>query len=214
MAPLHPPDRLAWALVHSRRRVDVVRGVELVQAALSVDAGASQRDLRYLLAVGQYRERHYLDARETLKGLLDVSSRRGGRARGRVLGRGGGVVCAVGGDVDWDRGCSPLPRHGTWLEVRTPCLWGRSACLGTGGHAVQAPPRAASTRDGQSACEHDGHLACHLLFYLPDLETAGGGHPSEPPPFHPRTHPLPPSLSTHAHITHPPLPPPPPLAHP
>ncbi|KAL6766817.1 hypothetical protein ACKKBG_A37475 [Auxenochlorella protothecoides x Auxenochlorella symbiontica] len=61
--------RLAWAQVHSTKTSDVDRGVELLQAMLTQES-ADTRDLLYLLAVGQYRRRHYLDARTTLRDLL------------------------------------------------------------------------------------------------------------------------------------------------
>lgn len=67
------PCRLAWAQVHSTKTSDVDRGVELLQAMLTQES-ADTRDLKYLLAVGQYRRRHYLDARATLRDLLQVGS--------------------------------------------------------------------------------------------------------------------------------------------
>lgn len=48
--PLPFPRRLSWALVHSRRREDVQRGVELAEA-LAHGEGLEQRDVLYLVAV-------------------------------------------------------------------------------------------------------------------------------------------------------------------
>ena len=62
---------MAWALVHSEKRSDVDRGLEILGALLTVDE-SEKRDLQYLLAVGQYRRRYYLDARATLQALLQV----------------------------------------------------------------------------------------------------------------------------------------------
>jgi hypothetical protein len=65
---------LAWALVHSREGgADVQRGIELAEA-LTDGRGVEQRDLLYLVAVGRYRQRKYIEARKTLKGLLEVGS--------------------------------------------------------------------------------------------------------------------------------------------
>ncbi|KAI3430291.1 hypothetical protein D9Q98_004887 [Chlorella vulgaris] len=63
--------RLAWALVHSRESSDVQRGIELAEA-LTDSPGLEQRDLLYLVAVGKVRQRKYIDARRTLKGLMQV----------------------------------------------------------------------------------------------------------------------------------------------
>lgn len=73
---LNVSDRLAWALVHSEKRSDVDRGIEILGALLSVD-DVEKRELEYLLAVGQYRRRYYLDARSTLKELLKVRDQGG-----------------------------------------------------------------------------------------------------------------------------------------
>lgn len=71
--------RLSWALVHSRAASDVGRGVELAEA-LADTPGAEARDLRYLVAVGRYRQRHHIEARKLLKALLLVRAlRRWGR---------------------------------------------------------------------------------------------------------------------------------------
>lgn len=56
--------RLCWALVHSRERRDVRDGVQLVEAMLTDEQGQDQRDLMYLLAVGQFRQRNYMGARQ------------------------------------------------------------------------------------------------------------------------------------------------------
>jgi fission 1 protein len=66
--------------VHSRDTRDVTLGLQLVEAMLSqaeVDQGTSQttvnrRELLYLQAVGLYRHGNNLDARQTLKSLLEA----------------------------------------------------------------------------------------------------------------------------------------------
>ncbi|KAI7839107.1 hypothetical protein COHA_007112 [Chlorella ohadii] len=63
--------RLSWALVHSREPADVQRGIELAEA-LTDSGGLEQRDLLYLVAVGKFRQRKYIEARKTLKGLMQV----------------------------------------------------------------------------------------------------------------------------------------------
>eukprot|EP00887_Chlorella_sp_A99_P000365 scaffold13.g365.t1 len=62
--------RLAWSQVHSRDKRDVLQGMELLEGLLRGDSH-EERDLKYLLAVGKYRSRHYIDARRTLKELLE-----------------------------------------------------------------------------------------------------------------------------------------------
>ena len=66
-----PSRRLSWALVHSQVPGEVQRGIELAEA-LTDSAGLDQRDLLYLVAVGKYRQRRYIEARRTLKGLMQV----------------------------------------------------------------------------------------------------------------------------------------------
>ncbi len=44
--------------------------MELISALLTTD-GAEQRELLYLRAVAQFRLKHYLDSRNTLKSLLE-----------------------------------------------------------------------------------------------------------------------------------------------
>lgn len=60
----------SWALVHSHRSQDVRRGLELVAALVSADP-KERRELLYLKSVGQYRLKNNLEARETLKSLLE-----------------------------------------------------------------------------------------------------------------------------------------------
>ncbi|KAI8113245.1 hypothetical protein M9435_003249 [Picochlorum sp. BPE23] len=67
-----------WALVHSRAKGrDVDMGLDFVQALLSHPESTSEmvsrRELLYLKAVGEYRKKEYLRARETLQGLLKVN---------------------------------------------------------------------------------------------------------------------------------------------
>ena len=67
-----------WALVHSRAKGrDVDMGLDFVQALLSHPESTgemvSRRELLYLKAVGEYRKKEYLRARETLQGLLRVN---------------------------------------------------------------------------------------------------------------------------------------------
>lgn len=64
--------RYGWALVHSTRKQDVPKGLKLCQTMLR-DKEGDERDLLYLLAVAQYRQKTYLDARKTLDRLLEVS---------------------------------------------------------------------------------------------------------------------------------------------
>lgn len=173
--PTAPPHRLAWALVHSRRRADVVRGVEVVQAALSMDAAAGQRDLRYLLAVGQYRERHYLDARETLKGLLEVGGDLDRRAR----------VHGPGGEAD------SLQGRGAQSPVRAPRSPEQSACLDAGRGALRMLPSAACTRGDLPARKRGGRLARRLLCTC--TSCAGTGRlpqTPQPQPAYPPTSPI------------------------
>ena len=90
--------RLAWALVHSRRPGEVQRGIGLAEA-LTDSEGLEQRDLLYLVAVGRWRQRKYIEARRTLRGLMQVC--RGGVAGGVQRPRGGrgaggrsrGLIC-------------------------------------------------------------------------------------------------------------------------
>lgn len=60
---------LTWALVHSYDKTDVQRGLQLCLAMLSGE-GSNKRELLYLKAVGEFRARHHLSARQTLKDLL------------------------------------------------------------------------------------------------------------------------------------------------
>lgn len=60
---------LTWALVHSHKKTDVSRGLELIDALLTSD-GTERRELLYLRAVGQFRLKHHLDARKTLKAIM------------------------------------------------------------------------------------------------------------------------------------------------
>jgi len=61
---------LTWALVHSHEKHDASRGLELISALLTSDA-AETRELLYLRAVAQFRLRHHLDSRTTLRSLLE-----------------------------------------------------------------------------------------------------------------------------------------------
>ena len=78
-----PACSLSWALVHSHARADVAKGVDLAEAMLH-SSSLEARDLQYLIAVGKYRSKKYLDARRILKEVLEV------RSRGRSGGGGGG----------------------------------------------------------------------------------------------------------------------------
>jgi hypothetical protein len=59
----------------------VQRGIELAEA-LTDSEGLEQRDLLYLVAVGRWRQRKHIEARRTLRGLMQV-------------GRGGVAGCGV-----------------------------------------------------------------------------------------------------------------------
>ena len=62
-----------WALVHSRNKTDVILGLQLVEALLShPEDGLNHRELLYLKAVGLYRRGENLDARQTLKELIEA----------------------------------------------------------------------------------------------------------------------------------------------
>lgn len=56
--------------MHSHSKTDIGVGLELLQALLSAE-GTDKRELRYLTAVGQYRLRRELEARRTLKAVLE-----------------------------------------------------------------------------------------------------------------------------------------------
>ena len=55
--------------MHSHDKCDVARGLELVAALLSSDS-ADRRELLYLRGVAQFRQRHNMAARTTLKEAL------------------------------------------------------------------------------------------------------------------------------------------------
>jgi hypothetical protein len=63
------PRSFAWALVHSRSPADVRVGLELLEALLAAE-GANRRELLFLTAVGQFRQRRALEARRTLQAAL------------------------------------------------------------------------------------------------------------------------------------------------
>lgn len=64
--------RLSWALVHSPQAAQQLRGIELAEAlSHHPGEGVDPRDLLYLVAVGKFRVRHYIEARRTLKGLME-----------------------------------------------------------------------------------------------------------------------------------------------
>lgn len=56
--------------MHARSTLDVRRGLDLVEAMLHSE-GTDKRELRYLQAVGLYRQRYSLEARRALKELLE-----------------------------------------------------------------------------------------------------------------------------------------------
>ena len=62
-------DSYVWALVHSRDKSDVRRGLELISALVSTE-NADMRELKYLKAVGEFRLQRPLAARQTLKETL------------------------------------------------------------------------------------------------------------------------------------------------
>lgn len=57
-------------MVHSRDQQSVRQGLELCTALLSGDA-VDRRELLYLRGVGEFRLKHHLAARKSLKELLD-----------------------------------------------------------------------------------------------------------------------------------------------
>ena len=60
-------------MVHSRDKTDVILGLQLVEALLShPEDGLNRRELLYLKAVGMYRRGENLEARQTLKALLEA----------------------------------------------------------------------------------------------------------------------------------------------
>ena len=70
--------------MHSHARADVTKGVDLAEAMLH-SSSLEARDLQYLVAVGKYRSRKYLDARRILKEVLEV-----GKVARTSRGGGGG----------------------------------------------------------------------------------------------------------------------------
>ena len=95
LIPCWPPlHRLSWALVHSPAPANIKRGLDLAEALLDGlpegggggGVGGSEgdaegpppldsRDLRYLLAVGKYRQRRYIEVQHVLRGLwLDAAA--------------------------------------------------------------------------------------------------------------------------------------------
>lgn len=71
--------------VHNNTRANQVRGLDLAAAALENDARSADQDreLRYYLAVGQYKLGRCLDARRTLAALLQVGAGGGCTSVGR-----------------------------------------------------------------------------------------------------------------------------------
>ncbi|KAL4424719.1 hypothetical protein ABPG77_000062 [Micractinium sp. CCAP 211/92] len=64
--------RLTWALVHSPARAHIARGIELAEALSDHPGRLDQRDMIYLICVGKFRQKKFIEARKTLKGLLEA----------------------------------------------------------------------------------------------------------------------------------------------
>ncbi|XP_058737847.1 mitochondrial fission 1 protein A-like [Vicia villosa] len=66
--------RLSWALVHSRQKEDIQRGVAMLETSLGNDKSPlHQREKLYLLAVGYYRTNDYTRSRQLLEQCLEIA---------------------------------------------------------------------------------------------------------------------------------------------
>ncbi|GAV81495.1 hypothetical protein CFOL_v3_24950 [Cephalotus follicularis] len=66
--------RLSWALVHSRQKEDVQRGIAMLEASLANSSATLQhREKLYLLAVGHYRSGAYSRSRQLLEQCLEMA---------------------------------------------------------------------------------------------------------------------------------------------
>lgn len=65
--------RLSWALVHSKRPEDVLRGIEMLKASVEGTGTLLQkRENLYLLAVGYYRSGDYSKSRQLVERCLEI----------------------------------------------------------------------------------------------------------------------------------------------
>ncbi|KAM7270062.1 hypothetical protein ACFE04_029276 [Oxalis oulophora] len=67
--------RLSWALVHSRQKDDVQRGIAMLEASLdnvNSTSTSPKREKVYLLAVGYYRSGEYARSRQLLDQCLEM----------------------------------------------------------------------------------------------------------------------------------------------
>ncbi|MED6172294.1 Mitochondrial fission 1 protein A [Stylosanthes scabra] len=66
--------RLSWALVHSRQKEDVQRGIAMLETSLgNTKSPLHQREKLYLLAVGYYRSNDYGRSRQLLVQCLEIA---------------------------------------------------------------------------------------------------------------------------------------------
>ncbi|KAK7336474.1 hypothetical protein VNO77_17016 [Canavalia gladiata] len=66
--------RLSWALVHSRQKEDVQRGIAMLETSLGNERSPlHQREKLYLLAVGYYRSNDYARSRQLVGQCLDIA---------------------------------------------------------------------------------------------------------------------------------------------
>ncbi|MED6193179.1 Mitochondrial fission 1 protein A [Stylosanthes scabra] len=66
--------RLSWALVHSRQKEDVQRGIAMLETSLgNTKSPLHQREKLYLLAVGYYRSNNYGRSRQLLVQCLEIA---------------------------------------------------------------------------------------------------------------------------------------------
>ncbi|XP_004493417.1 mitochondrial fission 1 protein A [Cicer arietinum] len=66
--------RLSWALVHSRQKEDIHRGIAMLETSLGNDRSPlHQREKLYLLAVGYYRTNDYGRSRQLLEQCLEIA---------------------------------------------------------------------------------------------------------------------------------------------
>ncbi|XP_020235990.1 mitochondrial fission 1 protein A [Cajanus cajan] len=66
--------RLSWALVHSRQKEDIQRGIAMLETSLGNDKSPlHQREKLYLLAVGYYRSNDYARSRQLVEQCLEIA---------------------------------------------------------------------------------------------------------------------------------------------
>lgn len=97
--------RYAWALVHGPKKANVTLGLDLCEAMLTNGGDEDKRELLYLLAVGKYRQKKFIECRRTLKGLKEV----------RGAAAAAGEICISGEARSW-RLAAPARRASSVLD--------------------------------------------------------------------------------------------------